>query len=153
MLRESVKPTQKYLNLVLNFDPSYPQRLLLSDKSPLARYQKKRSSSSTTPSKIPMKKTYFINHTNLETQGSHEKSISTYASKNPRPEVKSRSEATNELHQNFRFLLFCNTRIFLCQTLYQLYYFGANIGPSQTALLSTGLAEGKNVLGASTNRL
>ena len=25
-----------------DFDPSHPQRLLLSDKSPLARYQKKR---------------------------------------------------------------------------------------------------------------
>ena len=68
------------------FDPSQPQRqTLLSDKSPIARYQKKRGSSNGTPTKIPMKKSYFISPTNIDTSVCHDNSKSNSASRIPRP--------------------------------------------------------------------
>ena len=71
-----------------NFDPSQPQRQSLSEKSPLSRYQKKRGSINITPSKIPMKETYFIGPTNLDSSVPHEKSKSNSASRIPRPNSK-----------------------------------------------------------------
>ena len=68
------------------FDPSQPHRqLILSEKSPIARYQKKRGSSNGTPTKLPMKETYFISPTSFDTSTSHDKSKSNSASRIPRP--------------------------------------------------------------------